>query len=407
MDRSEPHHSSILKTRRYHLFWIASLLSNVGTWMQQVAQPWVMLTISHSSFLVGLDSFAMNAPGWLLTFWGGSLADRLDRKRIILIFQSIQFLAIIILVALFALGLLQPWMIILISLCVGATDSLSTPALQTIVPSIVAKEEISKSISLNSIQLNLSRTLGPAIAGIILVQFGAIACFGANAISFIPFFLSVYWIYPKQGFEKDLPDSSSSKLPLKDMVKDIFKEKGVRAQLTTTFITNLFCSPLITFCPVLVKEIFDGKIKYFGFASTSFGLGGLMGAVIAFFFFSKFRKNSPTYFGISLGFITIAVALNHSLIILLFLMLLAGAGLSLANTTANSNLQLQATNQVRGRYASLFQLVFRGGLSLGALVTGLCTSRFGIVAALSINGTLALVLHAILLFRGRTKYKGA
>src|ERR1035438_4571742 len=100
--------SSLLGTKRYALFWISSLLSNIGTWMQQVAQPWIMLSISHSSFLVGVDSFAMNAPGWILTLWGGVLADRLDRKKIIIFFQSIQFLAIICLAVLFASGFLKP-----------------------------------------------------------------------------------------------------------------------------------------------------------------------------------------------------------------------------------------------------------------------------------------------------------
>jgi len=385
--------SSLLKTKRYALFWISSLLSNIGTWMQQIAQPWIMLSISHSSFMVGLDSFALNAPGWILTLWGGALADRLDRKKIIILFQGIQFLAIILLVSLLALGLLKPWMIILISLSVGITDSLSMPSFQSIVPSLVSKEEIPQAISLNSIQFNLSRTLGPAIAGIVLTQFGALACFGANAISFIPFFLSVLWIYPSRGFKNNSDEATVQPSSVLAGVKDVFKKDGIRSQLITIFTTTLFCSPLITFCPVIIQEAFHGQVKDFGNTSTAFGLGGLLGAIIAYFFASKFKLKTPKLLGIAMGVIVVGVSLNHSLPILFLLMLFGGVFLTMANTVANSNVQLNASDQMRGRYASLFQLSFRSGIALGGLITGIATSYFGISAALFINGALAIVIH--------------
>jgi len=339
----------------------------------------------------------MNAPGWILTLWGGALADRLDRKKIILFFQGIQFLSIILLLVLLVLGHLRPWMIILISLTVGVTDSLSMPSFQTIVPSLVKKEEITHAITLNSIQFNLSRTLGPAVAGLVMAQFGAAACFGANALSYVPFFLSIFWIYPTRGFEKSEIKSSSADFEKNLSLRDLFRQREIRILLMTVFVTTLFCSPLITFCPVLVKDIFSGQIKDFGNGSSAFGMGGLAGALLAFFFARKIKVKTPGQFGWLLGVVVAGVALCRSLTLFMVLMLLGGFLLTVANTASNSNLQSRATNHVRGRYASLYQLSFRGGIALGALLTGFVASRFGIVTAFFLNGALAVIFHSVLL----------
>ena len=165
----------LLATRRFGTFWFASLLSSIGTWAQQVAEPWLLLTLGASSFLIGLDSFAMNAPVWLLTLAGGALTDRSDRRRVIALFQSVQMLCPVAIVVLLLAGLVQPWMIIVLSVAVGITDALSMPSFQSIVPSIVAHDQIDQGLALNSTQFNLSRILGPSIAGVLMASFGATA----------------------------------------------------------------------------------------------------------------------------------------------------------------------------------------------------------------------------------------
>jgi len=151
--------SKLLRTKRYGAFWLGSLLSNIGTWMQSVAEPWLVLSISGSSFLLGLDAFAMNAPFWVLTLLGGVLADRQDRSRIIYFFQGIQMLCPLIIVALVATGWIKVWMIIAVSLVAGITDALSVPDFSSLIPSIVSSEELKPALALNSIQFNLSRVL--------------------------------------------------------------------------------------------------------------------------------------------------------------------------------------------------------------------------------------------------------
>src|SRR5450755_4686203 len=185
---------SLLATRRFGTFWFASLLSSIGTWAQQVAEPWLLLTLGASSFLIGLDSFAMNAPVWLLTLAGGALADRSDRRRVIASFQSLQMLCPTTIVLLLVMGIVKPWMIIALSVVVGVTDAMSMPSFQSIVPSIVTREQIGRGLALNSVQVNLSRILGPSIAGVLMSSVGAMACFVVSAASYIPFIGVALWV---------------------------------------------------------------------------------------------------------------------------------------------------------------------------------------------------------------------
>ncbi len=137
----------LLRTRRFGIFWFASLLSNIGTWAQQVAQPWLLLSLGASSFLLGLDAFALAAPVFLLTLVGGALADAMDRRRTIVLFQSVQMMCPILIVLLLLIGAVQPWMVIALSLVVGVTDGLSMPSFQSIVPSIVERHQIPTGIA--------------------------------------------------------------------------------------------------------------------------------------------------------------------------------------------------------------------------------------------------------------------
>jgi MFS family permease len=187
----------LLATRRFGTFWVASLLSNIGTWAQQIAEPWLLLSLGAAPFLIGLDSFARNAPIWALTLAGGVLADRADRRQIIALFESIQMKCPALIVVLLLNGRVHPYIIIALSLVVGVTDALSMPSYQSIVPSIVPRAEISRGLALNSTQFNLSRILGPAIAGVLMASVGAVACFSLSAASYIPFIGVALWILPR------------------------------------------------------------------------------------------------------------------------------------------------------------------------------------------------------------------
>jgi MFS family permease len=266
---------SLLATRRFGTFWIASLLSSIGTWAQQVAEPWLLLTLGASSFLIGLDSFAMNAPVWLLILAGGALADRSDRRMVIALFQSIQMLCPTAIVVLLIAGRVQPWMIIVLSFVVGITDALSMPSFQSIVPSIVTHDQIGRGLALNSTQFNLSRMLGPAIAGTLMSSVGAIGCFVVSAASYVPFVGVALWILPRQT--PDPPRAGAApQSRLFAGIGDIFRQRDERGALLTVLATGVLCAPLVVFSPVLVKEVFHGGAGDFSTALVALGAGGLL-----------------------------------------------------------------------------------------------------------------------------------
>jgi len=386
---------ALLWTKRFGTFWVGSLLSNIGTWMQQVAEPWLVLSMSGSPVLLGLDAFAMDAPVWVLTILGGVLADHADRRRVIFFFQAIQMLCPLLLVFLILTGWLHVWMIVVLSFVVGITDALSMPAFQSVVPLIVKKDRIGNAIALNSTQFNLSRVLGPAFAGVVMARFGALGCFAANTLSYVPFLGVILWILPKNAKAKRFDRKSLGTEPWYSEVRAIGKNPVLRGGLLTVLTTSLLCGPLVAFAPVLIKDIFHSDASHFGGALAAFGIGGLLGAFAVLGIDNRIgRRKLSSGCAILYAVAVICVALNRSLWGLSGLLVVAGAALTMTNTSVNSILQGAAHDQIRGQAASLYMLAMRGGMSLGNLVMGFSVHFFGISHALVANGVVAILIHA-------------
>jgi MFS family permease len=386
----------LLTTRRFGTFWFASLLSSIGTWAQQVAEPWLLLTLGASSFLIGLDSFAMNAPVWALTLVGGALADRADRRRVITLFQSIQMLCPTAIVVLLVTGRVQPWMIVALSLVVGVTDALSMPSFSSIVPSIVAHEEIGNGLALNSTQFNLSRILGPSIAGVLMSSVGVVACFVVSALSYVPFIGVALWILPRRIPEPARAAARPRVHPLAG-IGDVLRHRNLRGALGTVLATSVLCSPLVTFSPVLVKEVFHGGAARFSAAVAAFGVGGLLGgAGLLAVAPGVDRRRLSAGFAFGQGAVLAMAALNPWFWGLPPLLVLAGAAMTVSNTAANSLLQATADPHLLGQTVGLYMLALRGGISLGALVTGAGVSLLGVQHALLFNGLVAMAIQAAL-----------
>lgn len=378
--------ASLLWTRRFGTFWAGSLLSNIGTWMQQVAEPWLVLSLSGSPVLLGLDAFAMDAPAWALTLLGGVLADHRDRRRVIFFFQAIQGFCPLLLVLLMLTGLIKVWMIVALSLVVGITDALSMPAFASIVPLIVPAERIGSAIALNSTQFNLSRILGPALAALVMARYGVVGCFAINGFSYVPFLFVIFLLrIPRSRTTQPTAE------PWYQELRGISHNPELRSTLLLVLGTSLFCGPLVIFCPVLVREVFRSDAAHFGHALAAFGVGGLLGAM--------FTLGSEGYvvrrglcFGAAIAYAgaVIAAALSPSLTALTLILVCAGFALTSCNATANSILQTTAHDGIRGQTASLSMLAMRGGLSLGNLATGLSTHLLGVRHALLLNGCLAI-----------------
>jgi MFS family permease len=386
----------LLTTRRFGTFWFASLLSNIGTWAQQVAQPWLLLSIGASPVLVGLDAFAMSAPVWFLTLPGGILADRADRRRVIAGFQSVQMLCPILIVVLLFMGLVQPWMIILLSLVVGITDALSMPSFSSIVPTIVQHEQIGAGLALNSTQFNISRIAGPTLAGILMARFGAIGCFVVSAVSYVPFIWVALWILPRGRAVEPETRPFDIHHPLSG-VGAISRTPSLRGALLTTLCSALLSGQIITFCPVLIRSALHGDAGQFSLAVSAFGVGGLLGA-IGLLGVDQRRNRRRLSSGCAIGFglAVVAAGLATSLWFLVATLVVAGVAMSVSNTSTNTLLQSAVTSHLRGQAVSLYMLAMRGGTALGGLVTGISVHFLGIREALLINGLVAVVAQILI-----------
>ncbi len=390
------HSARLLRTKRYGVFWSASLLSNVGTWMQSVAEPWLVLTIGGSSFLLGLDAFAMNAPFWMLGLLGGVLADRADRSLIIYLFQGIQMLCPVLIIALVAMGWIKVWMIIAVSLVVGITDALSAPAFSSLIPSIVSREDLRPALALNSIQFNLSRVLGPAVAGLIMLKYGFLWCFSANAVSYIPFFFSIHWLRPPAR----IGDEAAGKRDLRSSIEGIpamIRSQQIGWALLSIFSTAFFCGPLITFSPVIVKNVLHADVGQFGGVMTAFGIGGMLGPLLILLTMQRIDAIKMSLIAaVGYGLFMMAVSTVGAVWQLAVLLVGSGFLFTVANTSANTFLQSEANDQNRGQMASLFMLATRGGLSLGNLAAGAFISLSGIHLVFLLSGLSAVVVQGFI-----------
>ena len=374
----------------------------IGTWSQSVAEPWLLLSLGATPFILGLDNFATNAPVWLLTLLGGVLADTRDRRSVIAFFQSIQMLCpLAITVFLFFSLTINPYWIIGLSVIVGVTDALSMPSFQSIVPSLVEHDQIARGLALNSTQMNLSRILGPALAGILISSVGAFACFAISAASYIPFIGAALFALPKL---KPQQAQTRKQHYLINDLKSIAGLPKLRVALLTVLVNSVLCGPLITFSPVLIKNVFSGEASHFSLAVGAFGLGGLMGGVALLGAAqSQNLRRFSLVSALAYGLVLISLGVSTLFWTAPLLMALAGFCMAVSNIAANATIQTSVGPELLGQSASLFTLATRGGLPLGSLVTGLSVEYIGIQHALMVNGAVAIALQLLIIAIGGKK----
>jgi predicted MFS family arabinose efflux permease len=296
----------------------------------------------------------------------------------------------IMLVVLLLLGTVRPWMVIALAAVVGVTDALSMPSFQSIVPSIVERDQIPAALALNATQFNLSRVLGPALAGVLMGSVGAVWCFVLNAASYLPFIWVALWILPR-GRAAAAADEAGESGSLFTGVGEVARMPHLRSALLTVLLTSALCGPLIVFCPVLVKTVLRGDIGDFSVAIGAFGVGGLLGAVALLGVAADSdRRRISSRFAAGYGAVVVLVALNPWFWGLPALLVVAGLAMTISNTSANALLQATAPPALRGQTVSLYMLAMRGGLSVGSLLTGLSVHLLGVRQGLLVNGLLAV-----------------
>ena len=370
--------------------WIGACTSSIGTWMQIVAQGWLIYRLSHSAFLLALDQFLGGIPIFLFSLIGGVVADRVERRRILLGSQYVQMASAGLLTILVLIGRVHVWHILCLSFVSGFAQAFGGPAYQALIPTLVEKEDMPNAIALNSIQFNVAVMIGPALAGQALAKLGESWCFGLNALSFLAPIISLSIITARFLPQKTKESVFTS---LKEGIKFVRRQPSMEALIILAFCMTGLSMPMRTYFPVFVKDIFHRGPETYGNLLALMGLGSICGSLGVAGLGNIKRKGQLAVAALMcLGVGISGFALSKWLPLSGVMLVLTGASMMAVFANVNSLVQLITTNEMRGRVMSVYNFAFRGGMPMGNLLSGWLVPMFTAPVVLSVNGLLLVLL---------------
>ena len=378
--------------RDFRLMWVGACTSSIGTWMQIVAQGWLIYRLSHSAFLLALDQFLGGIPIFLLSLVGGVIADRVERRKILLGSQYLQLASAATLTVLVATNMVHVWQILCLSLVSGFAQAFGGPAYSALIPTLVDRDDMPNAIALNSIQFNLAVTIGPALGGITLARLGEKWCFGLNALSFVAPIITLSLITTRFLPQKTTDSMLSS---LKQGIQFVRKQGSMEALIVLAFCMTALSMPLRTYFPVFVKDIFRRGPETYGQLMSMMGIGSICGSLfIASLGNFKHKGRIALTMLMVLGATISGFAFSKSLPISYAVVVLAGFAMMTVFATVTSLVQLITTEEMRGRVMSVYNCAFRGGMPMGNLISGWLVPVFTAPVVLGVNGAVLVLLAA-------------
>jgi predicted MFS family arabinose efflux permease len=382
--------------RDFRLLWFGACTSSIGTWMQTLAQNWLVLELTNSPFLLGLDSFLGQIPIFLLSLIGGVAADRVDRRKLLVVSQVVQMSCAFLLATLFALSMVRVWHILSLSFVIGIAQAFGGPAYQALIPTLVAPKDLANAIALNSIQFNLARVIGPMLGGVALTSLGPAWCFTFNGISFIAVIISLLLLPVRPLAAKT---GASVLTAIKEGLNFIDRQEGMSPLIVIAFLMTMLGIPLMVFLPVVVKDVFQMGPKIFTLMLCISGAGAVIGALtVAAFGHIQNKGRTALLTLISLGVVMTGFGLSHSLVLSCILLFIASAALVAVFAMISSLVQLIAPDAMRGRVMSVYNVAFRGGMPIGSLISGELVGKSSVGTVLIVNGIALAILGLYFLF---------
>ena len=389
-------------SRPYRRLWTGAFLSSLGTWTQDVALSWLIHTQFVDPRYLGYRSFAADAPLLAFMLLGGAAADRVDRRRILLTSQVLQMCFAASLGLLYATGRLGVFPILFFAFLTGLAQSQSAPTYQAVLTTLVPPRQIPSAVALNSLQFNLSRAIGPVIAGLLLVRAGTGWCFAANVVSFLAVMVALARIQipsPGRAGKESLGESLVAGLGHVARSEVLFVLTSLAAA------SSFLAFPLVTYLPVIAGDVLGTGARGYSQLLSSFGVGAIVGAVV-----TAHRGNAPKR-GLLLlaslaayGLTAAAAVLSGRQLYAMALLFLSGICVVSAFSILNSLVQEAAPDVLRGRIVSIYGLAFRGGMPVGSLVAGFLVKPLGappVIATFSL--LLAVLAGALYLRDGRIR----
>jgi MFS family permease len=383
-----PRIARALRHRDFRLFWTGNLLSNIGTWMQNIAQGWLVLQLTNSAFWLGVVGFAASFPILLFALIGGVIADHMNKRKLLMVTQSAMMVFAFIMAALAYFKIINVHEIIFLALGTGIAMSLNTPTYQALVPQLVPREDLTNAIALNSAQFNMSRVLGPTLGGFAMALFGVAGNFFLNGLSFLAVLLALTRI---RYIEPAAPQEGHLWQKLKQGFIYVFRNPEMSSLVLLVAIGSLLAIPYLTFIPYFARDVLASDEPGLGILMACSGAGAFLGA-ITIASVTHMRRRGLFVVRAFVGFYAAIIAFTFSRNFYLsgLILTIAGYCMIISAATINSLLQHLAEDHMRGRVMSIYSTAFLGLPPIGCLIAGSMAHVIG--APLAIAGMSALAL---------------
>jgi MFS family permease len=384
--------------RNYRLFFVGQAVSLVGTWMQQVAQGWLVLTLSGDPFWLGVVASAQFLPVMVFGLFAGVLADVLPKRQTLIAVQAVMMVLAIILTILTATGIVEIWMIIVLAVLLGCANAVDMPVRQAFAIEMVGPRDVGNAVAINSAMFNGARVIGPAMAGLTIGAFGMAPAFAINALSFLAVIVGLTAMRDDELHRPRLvprPGSVGAVMEnLREGLAFVRHTPIVLLAVTTVGLVATFGMNFQVVIPPLAQDVLGSDAAGYGFLMTASGIGALAAAV-ALVVAGKPRPIRIALGAIALGIASIALASTTWFPLSLLLMAPIGAGGIAMAATANATIQLAVPDGLRGRVMSVYTTVFSASMPVGGLLMGVIASTLGILEAIAIGGVLSLLTGVV------------
>ena len=379
-----------LRHRNFRLYWGGQLISLIGTWMQSVAQGWLMHRLTSSPLMLGLLGFSQFLPVMLLSLWAGAIIDAIDKRRLLMLTQTAFLLQALALAILVTTGIIRPWMLLSLALMFGIVNAFDLPGRQSFAVEMVGREDLSNAIALNSAAFNTARVVGPALAGVLLAVVGEAGCFWVNALSYVAVLVGLFRM--EMAVRRSV--EVTPRRALDTTLEGIRYARGVepiRNLLVLLGFTAGLGFQYMILLPVYAREILHAGPEGYGLLVSAFGLGSLVSAVSMTQRLGRWAMRRNLLTGLTAAAVGMGVfAWSQAFPLSLAMGFLAGYGLILYVATTNTLIQITTDDRFRGRVMSLYTLMFVGTAPIGALVSGSIAQRFGAPVATTFSAAVLL-----------------
>jgi MFS family permease len=394
-----PRTFTALRHHNFRLFWFGQLISLIGTWMQSIAQSWLVLDLTKSAFQLGLTSALGMLPVLVLSLPAGAIADRVNKRNLLIVTQSAMMLLAFVLAGLAMLRVLQVWHIYVLATLLGVCNAFDMPGRQSFVIELVGRDDLLNAVALNSTAFNSARIIGPAIAGILIGTIGPAGCFFINGASFLAVIAGLALM------KTEAPNRSNRENSILDDMLEGLRHVGQDKEILTIVcmvgVFSVFGMPYTVLMPVFAKSVLQAGARGYSLLMTCTGVGAVAGAAMLATF-SNIKRRGRLMLANSIAFVVVIVLFAASRSLALSAALLVVVGFTMVNQAAMANtiLQVLAPDDLRGRVMAVFGIMFLGFAPFGSLQAGTIAEKLGAPSALVIgSAVMAVTIACVLIFR--------